>query len=74
MMRDNILADIIHGTLTEHVVSHGRSQYSGPGGVSACGLAAMNCARLVLSKERTGLSGIRLVEELMKEEIIDVSA
>ena len=68
------LAQVLSGTLVDHVVSHSRSQYSGVGGVSACGLAAMNCARIVLLKERDGIRGKNLLYELLKEQTTSVSS
>ncbi len=58
----------------EYVVSfEGRSQYGiGGGGVSACGLAALNCARVVLGKEKEGLKGVALLQTLMKRETLEV--
>jgi hypothetical protein len=38
------------------VISHGASQYQA-GGVSACGLAALNCARIILAAEQDGPKG-----------------
>lgn len=63
------LARLLQGE-TELVVSHpGRSQYSAPGsGASACGLAALNCVRLVLQAERDGVCGIELLEHILKQE------
>ncbi|KAI0089044.1 hypothetical protein BDY19DRAFT_1004995 [Irpex rosettiformis] len=47
----------------EYVASHpGRSQYS-TGGTSACGLAALNCARIILQSE---MQGDRRREELLE--------
>lgn len=68
----NAISDVLAGRRVDYVVSHGRSQYSGLGGVSACGLAAMNCARLVLLREREGFRGIDLVEELVNEHMTRV--
>jgi len=48
---DAIILKILSGELT--VISHGTSQYQ-VGGVSACGLAALNCARIVLTAEQDG--------------------
>ena len=73
MTTPEIVQDIVAGRVTHHVVTHGRSQYSGAGGPSACGLAAMNCARVVLLKERAGMRGSALLEEMMKESTADVS-
>lgn len=67
------LSQVLAGNLVDYVVSHDRSQYSGVGGASACGLAAMNCARLVLLKERQGTRGRELLNELVKEQTSDVS-
>lgn len=67
------LARLLQGE-TELVVSHpGRSQYSAPGsGASACGLAALNCVRLVLQAERDGVCGIELLEHILKQEFSEV--
>ncbi|THH22126.1 hypothetical protein EUX98_g8250 [Antrodiella citrinella] len=50
-----------------------RSQYVGGdgGGASACGLAALNCARIILGKERDGLKGVALLEEMVKKETLE---
>lgn len=58
----------------EYVVSFtGRSQYSTDGGgVSACGLAALNCARLVLQQDRQGVHGLDLLREITKREQFEV--
>ena len=65
---------IISGEFPEYVVSHvGRSQYSqAGGGVSACGLAALNCARLGLGLHATGLGNTQFVQELMKRRFLEV--
>lgn len=57
----------------EYVASHaGRSQYSA-GGMSACGLAAVNCARVVLQKEKRGLlKGAELIKWMMQRETCEV--
>ncbi|EMD40862.1 hypothetical protein CERSUDRAFT_71120 [Gelatoporia subvermispora B] len=54
---ETIAHDVAEGRLEEYVVSHqGRSQYNGAaGGASACGLAALNCARVILGGELAGL-------------------
>jgi hypothetical protein len=40
---------------TEHMVSHpGTSQYGGKNGISACGLASLNFARVLFAKEADG--------------------
>jgi hypothetical protein len=60
----------------EHVVSFaGRSQY-GPdgGGVSACGLAALNFARIIMGKECEGIMGEQILQEMMKQETAEVSS
>ncbi|EKM59101.1 uncharacterized protein PHACADRAFT_205278 [Phanerochaete carnosa HHB-10118-sp] len=70
-MAQSVIENVATGELVDYVVAHGRSQYSGAGGPSACGLAAMNCARVVLLKERAGLRGDALLEEMMKESTAD---
>ncbi len=68
------LARVVAGEFEEYIVTHpGRSQYSQTGGgVSACGIAAMNCARLVLGFHATGLGTSQLVEELMRRQFLEV--
>ena len=47
----DLIRRVLHGEM-EYIASHaGHSQYSA-GSTSACGLVAMNCARIVLQKER----------------------
>jgi len=48
------------------VISHvGTSQYQ-VGGVSACGLAALNCTRIILAAEQDGPKGKDLLKFVMK--------
>ena len=65
---------MLSGEFPEYVVTHpGRSQYSQTGGgVSACGLAALNCARIVLGLRSTGLGTAQLIEELTKRDLLEV--
>jgi hypothetical protein len=60
----------------EHVVSHGGTgQYGGDGaGVSACGLAALNFARVVFSIEQGGLKDEALLQAVLARECIEVRA
>jgi hypothetical protein len=60
---------------SQYVVSFpGRSQYTaGGGGASACGLAALNCVRVVLGRERDGLKGEELVYSIMGRETMEAS-
>ncbi|PIL36988.1 hypothetical protein GSI_00680 [Ganoderma sinense ZZ0214-1] len=64
---------VLFGQVTEYIVTHpGRSQYSQTGGgVSACGLAALNCARIVLGLQSAGLDPAHLVQELMKRKFLE---
>ena len=67
------LSEIVQKILggSQQVVSHiGASQYAaGPGwGVSACGLAALNCARVILRKEQDGLHDEALLRDIMSPE------
>lgn len=57
----------------EYVASHaGRSQYSA-GGMSACGLAALNCARIVLQREKaTKVGPEEFVSSMMQRELCEV--
>lgn len=65
--------DVLQGDGERVVSFSGRSQYSpNGGGVSACGLAALNSARLVLQKDREGVHGSKLLEEMMKQETFEV--
>ncbi len=54
------------------VVHPGTSQYT-IGGVSACGLASLNFARLVLDKEREGIRGAALLADIASVQAVEVS-
>jgi hypothetical protein len=58
----------------EHVVSHGgTSQYNRDGtGASACGLAALNFARIVFSIEQSGLQDTDLLEAALARACAEV--
>jgi hypothetical protein len=58
----------------EHVVSHGGiSQYNRDGtGASACGLAALNFARIVFSMERSGLRDTTLLQAVLARACAEV--
>lgn len=60
---DAIILRILSGEQT--VISHGASQYQ-VGGVSACGLAALNCTRIVLAAEQDGPKGRDLLKFVTK--------
>ena len=60
------------GTFVNHVVSHDCSQYDGAGGISACGIITMNCARILLTKESEGIRGSDLLAYLVKERTMQV--
>jgi len=66
---DAIVRRILSGEMT--VISHGTSQYQ-VGGVSACGLAALNCARIVLSAEQDGPKGRDLLKFVAKAKTAQV--
>ena len=59
---------------TEHVVSYGgTSQYNGDGtGASACGLAALNFARIVFSMEQSGLQDTTLLQAVLARACAEV--
>ena len=60
---------------TEQVVSHeGTSQYNKDGsGTAACGLAALNFARVAFLKEQGGLRNGALVQTVLSRECAEVS-
>jgi hypothetical protein len=62
-------------TGTEHVVSYGgTSQYNREGsGAAACGLAALNFARIVFLMEQEGLREATLLETVLARECAEVS-
>lgn len=70
------VGDVVRKILggSEHVISHpGASQYTQPGGgASACGLAALNCARVVLGKEQHGMHDEALLQNIMSLETAEV--
>ena len=53
------------------VISHDTSQYQ-VGGVSACGLAVLNCTRIVLAAEQDGPKGRDLLGFAMKARTVQV--
>ena len=57
----------------EYVMSYERGQYSEGGGASSCGLAALNCARIVLGKEKAGVRGGRLLYEILQPDMFEAS-
>ena len=59
---------------TEHVVSHaGTSQYNREGsGAAACGLAALNFARVAFLKEQDGLRDAALLQAVLSRECAEV--
>ena len=58
----------------EHVISYGgTSQYNGDGtGASACGLAALNFARIVFSMEQSGLKDTDLLQAVLARPCAEV--
>ncbi|KAG7439763.1 uncharacterized protein BT62DRAFT_983338 [Guyanagaster necrorhizus] len=63
----SFLAEIIRDK--ERLVIHpGVSQYA-TGGISACGLASLNFARLVLNKEREGIQRAALLAEIASDAV-----
>jgi hypothetical protein len=64
-----IVLKILSGERT--VISHGASQYQ-VGGVSACGLAALNCARIILTAEQDGPKGIDLLKFVIRPKTAQV--
>ncbi|KAH8094848.1 hypothetical protein BXZ70DRAFT_896170 [Cristinia sonorae] len=70
MAVEGALAAVLQGR-SKHLVSFaGQSQYGG-GGSSACGLAALNFARIILEKERDGLKDVALLQEMTRDEVIE---
>ncbi len=59
---------------TEYLVSHGgTSQYNRSGtGASACGLAALNFARIALSMQQSGLQDTALLQAVLGRECAEV--
>ena len=66
---DAIVLKILSGERT--LISHVASQYR-VGGVSACGLAALNCARIVLTAEQDGPKGRDLLEYVIRAKTAQV--
>lgn len=70
---------IVHSVLAdgaEHVLSYGGTgQYGGDGmGASACGLAALNFARVAFSIEQGGLQDAPLLQAVLARECTEVRA
>ena len=68
---DAVILRILSGEQT--VISHDTSQYQ-VGGISACGLAALNCARIVLTAEQEGPKGRDLLRFVTKVKTAQVRA
>jgi hypothetical protein len=71
------IKEIIRGILVdgvERVLSYGGTgQYNRDGtGTSACGLAALNFARIVFAMEQSGLQGINLLQAVLARECAEV--
>lgn len=66
---ETIILSILSGERT--VISHGPSQYQ-VGGVSACGLAALNCTRIVLTAEQDGPRGLDLLKFMTRPKTAQV--
>lgn len=65
------LNNILNGEV--QVVSYpDTSQYS-QGGASACGLAAMNCVRMVLNSEHEGIREDELLKLMTQKDFVEVS-
>ncbi|EJD00190.1 uncharacterized protein FOMMEDRAFT_159840 [Fomitiporia mediterranea MF3/22] len=70
MLHTNTLQRVLGGE--ECLCTHaGLSQYSRSGSPSACGLAAMNCVRYLLSLERQGMSSPELVNKMVTKESME---
>jgi hypothetical protein len=72
---NSVLQQVFLGN--QQIVSHaGVSQFqtsdSAGTGRSACGLAALNCARTVFGKEDRGIKGERLLHEVLTRETAEV--
>lgn len=50
----------------------GTTQYNGEGSASACGLAALNFARMVFSMEQGGLHDVALLQAVMDRKCAEV--
>jgi hypothetical protein len=66
---DGLIQQILNGT--EHIVSHpGTSQYGGREGISACGIACLNFARVIFAKEADGSN---ILQDVISSETAQVS-
>ena len=75
-MDTKAIAHIVLTDGAERVVSYGGTgQYSGDGmGTSACGLAALNFARVAFSIEQGGLQDAALLQAVLARECAEVRA
>jgi hypothetical protein len=71
MTQLDLVGTILQGQ--EQVVSHpGTSQYGTGAGLAACGLAALNCARIILGKEEEGIRNEALLRDIVSRETTEV--
>jgi hypothetical protein len=70
----SITRSVLLDSNAEHVVSHeGTSQYNREGsGAAACGLAALNFARVAFLKEQDGLRDAALLQAVLSRECAEV--
>jgi hypothetical protein len=68
------LPDFIMSVLeeNEHISTHEQTSQYSRGGPSACGLASMNAVRSVLVREKEGLLGMKLLEEINSRTLMEV--
>lgn len=59
-------------TSKDFIVSYGGSSQYQSGGVSACGLAALNFVRVILGKEQDGIRGEALLREVASHQTAQV--
>ncbi|KAF8589360.1 hypothetical protein K439DRAFT_1628795 [Ramaria rubella] len=63
--------ELLEGRIPEYVSSfEGTGQYT-QGGTSTCGLAALNAVKVVLGREKVGITGVRLLEEMIRKDMLD---
>lgn len=65
-----ILEHILSGK--DYIVSHENTSQYAMGGLSSCGIVAMNCIRHVLTLEKDGCTGEDLVVKLTQQATVDV--
>jgi hypothetical protein len=70
-IREHVVQSILEG-VTRVISYPGTSQYSSGAGTSACGLASLNCAKVLLAKDHNNTDPFSFIASLISRETVEV--